>query len=69
MNPKSPKYDIDNLITNLLQGRTLGYKETFWVCRRAQELFIEEGNLVHVAGPVTVFGMARGEYYDFLKLL
>lgn len=62
-------FDLDHVIANLREGKILTEKNLRIVCEKAQEIFMQEPNLVPVSAPVTIVGDIHGQFYDFLELL
>eukprot|EP01059_Diplonema_ambulator_P007112 TRINITY_DN16642_c0_g1_i3.p1 TRINITY_DN16642_c0_g1~~TRINITY_DN16642_c0_g1_i3.p1 ORF type:complete len:324 (+),score=58.45 TRINITY_DN16642_c0_g1_i3:50-1021(+) len=61
--------DVDALISRLVgSGDALSGREVLWVCRKANEILVEEGNVVVVRSPVTVVGDIHGQFWDMIEM-
>lgn len=53
-------FNLEDMIDRLEAGQWLKEPEIEWLCRRIQEVLVDEGNVVSVPAPVTVVGSVMG---------
>lgn len=60
--------DTQALLEDIRNERPIPEKIVKKICKKVQEIFVDESNLVNVAAPVNVIGDVHGQFYDVLKL-
>lgn len=60
--------DIDNIISRLMECKTISEEEVRELCDKAREVFVNEQNVQPVSCPVTVAGDVHGQFHDLLEL-
>ena len=73
---KGGAMNIDNIIDKLLsvRGKRPGHqvnleeREIYFICEKAQKIFLEQPVLLELEAPLKVCGDVHGQYYDLLRL-
>ena len=60
--------DFTAVVAALRDGKPLSEHDLKEVCRKFSEVLAEEGNVVHIDGPVNIIGDVHGQFYDVLKI-
>lgn len=60
--------NVDAFIEQLRRCEHLKEADVKWLCSRATEILVEEGNVQRVDAPVTVCGDIHGQFYDLKEL-
>lgn len=60
--------DLDEQISRLRRGILLGEDEVLSLCSKARDLLIRDGNVLHLASPITLCGDIHGQFHDLLQL-
>lgn len=60
--------DIKGLIEDIRAERPIHEKVVKNICKKVQEIFMGESNLINVEAPINVIGDVHGQFYDVLKL-
>ncbi len=60
--------NIDQCITDLLEGGCVHERNLKILCEKAKEILLEESNVQPVSSPVTVCGDIHGQFFDVLEL-
>lgn len=60
--------DIKALLEDIREERPIPEKTVKKICKKVQEIFMSESNLINVSAPVNVVGDVHGQFYDVLKL-
>lgn len=60
--------DFTTVVHALTEGKPLPEPTLQEVCRKFSEVLAEEGNVVHIDGPVNIIGDVHGQFYDVLKI-
>ena len=60
--------DLDAMIAQLRRCEFLKESDVRWLCSRAMEILVEEGNVQRVDAPVTICGDIHGQFYDLKEL-
>ncbi|KAH0792890.1 Serine/threonine-protein phosphatase ppe1 [Histomonas meleagridis] len=61
-------FDIDKLISNLKNHQPFEEKDFVELCKKATEIFFQEGTLLSINTPITICGDVHGQFYDVLRL-
>ena len=75
-NQKMQEYDVDEIITKLLQSRKLKpgsrvqleENEIKWLCYKSRDIFMSQPILLELEAPINICGDIHGQYYDMLRL-
>ena len=59
---------IDKQIEQLRKGEIISEQEVKFLCAKAREILVEEGNVQRVDSPITICGDIHGQFYDLLEL-
>ena len=60
--------DLDKFIERVKAHDNLQESELMSLCEMVLDIFVQEGNVVSIAPPVTVAGDVHGQFYDVLRL-
>ncbi|KXS12312.1 Metallo-dependent phosphatase [Gonapodya prolifera JEL478] len=61
--------DLKRLVSDVTERKQLLDEDLIKeLCERCKEVLVEEGNVRHVAAPVTIVGDVHGQFYDVLEL-
>jgi len=60
--------DLTTVVHALTEGKPLPEHTLKEVCRKFSEVLAEEGNVVHIEGPIHIVGDVHGQFYDVLKI-
>jgi len=60
--------EIEKYIETLKKCEYIMEKEVKFLCDKAKEVLIKEGNVVHLQTPITICGDIHGQFYDLIEL-
>jgi serine/threonine-protein phosphatase 4 catalytic subunit len=60
--------DLDRVIATLRRCECPPESDVKWLCSKAMEILVEEGNVQRVDAPVTICGDIHGQFYDLKEL-
>ncbi|KAI8836568.1 Metallo-dependent phosphatase-like protein [Chytridium lagenaria] len=61
-------WDLDLFISKLYARELLSEQVIKELCEKVKEVLINEGNVRHIAAPVTLVGDVHGQFYDVLEI-
>jgi serine/threonine-protein phosphatase 4 catalytic subunit len=59
---------LDNIVEQLKRCEVLAETDVKWLCNRAVEILVEEGNVQRVDSPITICGDLHGQFFDLKEL-
>lgn len=60
--------NLDECIEQLFNRKLLAEGLVKEICQKVKELLLNESNVIHIQGPVTVVGDIHGQFYDLLEI-
>ncbi len=61
--------DCHQVVAAISRGEVLPEATVRQVATRFAEVLAEEGNLLHLSGPITIVGDVHGQFYDVQRVL
>lgn len=76
MTEETPKFDVEDVIRKLLEGRdlrpgryiNLAEHEIRALCVKSREVFLSQPMLLELTPPIRIFSDIHGQYYDLLQV-